>query len=97
MQNRIISSKISVSIEKSAFVVCDKMNGVNGNGNGVALAKNGHVYLTKKQGAPRSDDPEYLAECRYAKENGLEIPIAPEPVKPVEHSPRALTQRNRKS
>lgn len=67
------------------------MNGING----ILLAKNGAVYLKKKPVAVRSDDPEFEAEIRYAKENGLEAPRAPEPAKPVEINPRALSQRNR--
>lgn len=65
------------------------MNGVNG----IALAKNGNVYV-KKSANQRFDDPEFDAEVRYAKANGLEMPRAPD-TKPLDRNPRILSQRNR--
>ncbi|KAI6201753.1 hypothetical protein M3Y96_00875900 [Aphelenchoides besseyi] len=66
--------------------------------NGIAFAKDGTVFLKKKQ-IQRYDDPELEAEVRYAKENGLEIPkdLPSEVVQPVANSrkPQALSQRNR--
>ncbi|KAI6239092.1 Programmed cell death protein 4 [Aphelenchoides fujianensis] len=70
------------------------MNGVNG----IGFAKDGTVYLKKKQ-VQRYDDPELEAEVRYAKENGLEIPkkLASVEDHPAvnERKPQALSQRNR--
>jgi hypothetical protein len=67
------------------------MNGVNG------IELKGNVYGKKKNGAKHYDDPEFEAEVRYAKENGLEMPSLPDAItKSVKHNPRALSQRNRK-
>lgn len=64
------------------------MNGLNG------IEMNGNLYGKKKNAVKHFDDPEYEAEVRYAKENGLAMPE--EPVQPAKHNPRALSQRNRK-
>jgi hypothetical protein len=68
------------------------MNGVNG------IEMNGNVVYGKKKNAVKQfDDPEYEAEVRYAKENGLALPNLPEaPAKLANHNSRALSQRNRK-
>jgi hypothetical protein len=66
------------------------MNGVNG----IAFSKNGNVQLGKKMANQRFDDPEFDAEVRYAKANGLAMPVPI--VKTVERNPRILSQRNRK-
>ncbi|KAI6177259.1 Programmed cell death protein 4-like protein [Aphelenchoides bicaudatus] len=68
------------------------MNGVNG------IEMNGNLHGKKKHGsgAKQFDDPEFEAEVRYAKENGLELPKMPAPAtKLAKHNPRALSARNR--